>query len=159
MAGQPVAGELYESITGQLFELGRQLRQKSGYPYDPHQLKAALQEAIEGRFKIFEFESYTPDVPNMHMLYKIEEDLRGTGRFDRTYSLESELVKGWIARPEIYPEEFKGKRVFLWQSAKYDLSDSRNIQYLYWASNKVCVAYEWIGSEWIIGDVVLLKMI
>ena len=45
-----VAGELYESITGQLFEIGRQLRQPNGYPFDPNQLKIALQDAIEGRF-------------------------------------------------------------------------------------------------------------
>lgn len=47
---QHVTGDLYESITGQLFEIGRQLRQKSGYPYDPEKLKRYLQAAIEGRF-------------------------------------------------------------------------------------------------------------
>lgn len=47
-----VAGELYESITGQLFEIGRQLRQSDGYPYDPYQLKRHLQAAIEGRFSV-----------------------------------------------------------------------------------------------------------
>ncbi len=50
MAKQIVAGELYESITGQLFEIGRQLRQKNGYPYDAEALKKHLQGAIEGRF-------------------------------------------------------------------------------------------------------------
>ena len=45
-----VAGELYESITGQLFELGRQLRQPGGYAFDPAALKIHLQAAIEGRF-------------------------------------------------------------------------------------------------------------
>jgi hypothetical protein len=45
-----VAGELYESITGQLFEIGRQLRQPQGYPYDPIRTKKALQAIIEGRF-------------------------------------------------------------------------------------------------------------
>jgi hypothetical protein len=45
-----VAGELYESITGQLFEIGRQLRQPSGYPFNPHLLKLHLQNAVEGKF-------------------------------------------------------------------------------------------------------------
>ena len=45
-----VAGELYESITGQLFEVGRQLRQPNGYPFNPNQLKQALQKVIEGKF-------------------------------------------------------------------------------------------------------------
>jgi hypothetical protein len=44
-----VAGELYETLTGQLFEIGRQLRQKRGYPYDPLRLKYQLQAVIEGR--------------------------------------------------------------------------------------------------------------
>jgi len=47
---QIVAGELYESITGQLFEIGRQLRQPSGYPFNPHLLKLHLQDAVEGKF-------------------------------------------------------------------------------------------------------------
>ena len=47
---QRVAGELYESITGQLFELGRQLRQPTGYPFNPVRLKQGLQDLIEGRF-------------------------------------------------------------------------------------------------------------
>lgn len=47
---ETVAGELYVSITGQLFEIGRQLRQPNGYPFDPLQLRVALQAAIEGRF-------------------------------------------------------------------------------------------------------------
>lgn len=47
---QRVAGEQYESITGQLFEIGRQLRQKGGYPFDSGELRAHLQMAIEGRF-------------------------------------------------------------------------------------------------------------
>src|SRR3989338_10507910 len=47
-----VAGDLYETLTGQLFELGRQLRQPNGYPFDPLQLKDHLQTAIEGRFGV-----------------------------------------------------------------------------------------------------------
>lgn len=48
----PVAGELYESITGQLFEIGRQLRQSAGYPFDPKMLKRTLQGVIEGKFNL-----------------------------------------------------------------------------------------------------------
>lgn len=47
---QQVEGKLYKSITGQLFELGRQLRQKSGYPFNPAKLHEHLQDAIEGKF-------------------------------------------------------------------------------------------------------------
>ena len=50
MAKQIVAGEKYESITGQLFEIGGQLRQKDGYPYNSEALGRHLQDAIEGKF-------------------------------------------------------------------------------------------------------------
>ena len=45
-----VEGELYESITGQLFEIGRQLRQPNGYPFDPENLQDALQNIVNGVF-------------------------------------------------------------------------------------------------------------
>jgi hypothetical protein len=46
-----VEGELYKSIKGQLFEIGRQLRQKGGYKYDPKNLQKYIQDAIEGKFE------------------------------------------------------------------------------------------------------------
>ena len=49
---QKVTGELYGGLTGQLFELGRQLRQNKGYPFDPALLQRHLQDAIEGRFNV-----------------------------------------------------------------------------------------------------------
>lgn len=64
MAGK-VAGELYESITGQLFEIGRQLRQPNGYSFNLEMLKRHLQNAIEGRFIFGEpkFFSTKPFIP------------------------------------------------------------------------------------------------
>ena len=44
-----VAGEQYYKIDGQLHELKRQIRQKEGYPFDPDQLIAVLQDCIEGK--------------------------------------------------------------------------------------------------------------
>lgn len=46
-----VADGLYESITGRLFEIWRQLQQPNGYPFDPLELDRALQALIEGRFQ------------------------------------------------------------------------------------------------------------
>ncbi|MDQ3014388.1 MAG: hypothetical protein M3Q73_00815 [bacterium] len=43
-----VTGELRSSITDQLFEIGRQIRQPNGYPFDPKMLRDALQSIIEG---------------------------------------------------------------------------------------------------------------
>lgn len=51
MANNIVTGEMYEEIDGQLHEIKRQIRQKSGYPYNPEELKKALQLIIEGKFR------------------------------------------------------------------------------------------------------------
>ena len=45
-----VAGELKDTLLGQLYEIEREIRQSCGYPHDPLQLKAHLQAGIEGRF-------------------------------------------------------------------------------------------------------------
>lgn len=45
-----VTGEEYYDLDGQLGEIKRQIRQKDGYPFDPAELKKALQAVIEGRF-------------------------------------------------------------------------------------------------------------
>lgn len=50
MATPIVSGAMYENIATLLFEIGRQLRQTNGYPFDPAALKAHLQDALKGRF-------------------------------------------------------------------------------------------------------------
>ena len=47
---QRVAGDQMNGLLSQLFEIERQLRQASGYPFDPAGLKNHLQLAIEGKF-------------------------------------------------------------------------------------------------------------
>ena len=47
---QRVEANLYQELDGQLHEIKRQIRQPSGYPYEPEKLKLALQALIEGRF-------------------------------------------------------------------------------------------------------------
>lgn len=50
MAKFDVTGEQHFSITGQMLEIQRQLRLKSGSPLDPEKLKIALQNIIENKF-------------------------------------------------------------------------------------------------------------
>jgi hypothetical protein len=50
-----VTGEQYFELDGQLSEIKRQLRQPSGYPFDPEMLKWHLQAAIEGRYALENF--------------------------------------------------------------------------------------------------------
>ena len=58
MAGNPVDGDRYMEIDGKLLEIKRQLRQKSGYPYELNQLERGLQRFVEGRFGPTEPQSY-----------------------------------------------------------------------------------------------------
>ena len=51
MAKFNVTGEQYYGITGQMLELQRQIRLKSGSPLDPELVTTAFQDIIEGRFK------------------------------------------------------------------------------------------------------------
>ena len=150
MANQIVAGELYESITGQLFEIGRQLRQKGGYPYDPQQLKLTLQVAIEGRFHKPTFTLYfAPGQQNGGWMkgFDLEKHLEETKLIDRAFSLDDELVKGWIDNPSTYPEEFKGKAIFLWKS-KRTAGSGRPVACLSWDDDRVVVRWGWLGSDW-----------
>jgi hypothetical protein len=50
MAKFNVTGEQHFSITGQMLEIHRQIRLKSGSPIDPKLISLALQNIIEGRF-------------------------------------------------------------------------------------------------------------
>lgn len=62
---QRVAGETYYELDGQLIEIKRQLRQPSGYPFNPEGLKRGLQRVIEGQFKVAtEVWSYLVTVDN-----------------------------------------------------------------------------------------------
>ena len=45
-----VAGDMYEKLDGQLFEIKRQIRQPNGYPHDLAILSRGLQDIIEGKF-------------------------------------------------------------------------------------------------------------
>lgn len=150
MANQIVAGELYESITGQLFEIGRQLRQKNGYPYSPERLKQILQDAIEGRFPKQSYELYLAlGQQNGGWIegFDLEKHLEETKLIGRCFSLEDELVKGWLANPPTYPEEFKGKAIFLWKSRRAS-GDDRGVAYLIWSDRHVFVRWRWLELGW-----------
>lgn len=145
-----VAGELYEAITGQLFEIGRQLRQKGGYPYDPHKLKRMLQDAIEGKFHGRKWKL------DLHPIQKDGGVIQGwdlekhydSPEFNgRHYSLEHPVVQDWIRDPTTYPDEFKGKAVFLWGS-RLGSSGHRLVAYLFWFGYRVEVHWRWLGPDW-----------
>ena len=79
--------------------------------------------------------------------FDLEKHLQGENLIDRTMSLEDEMVKGWIADPSTYPEEFKGKAVFLWKSQRNSGSD-RIVAYLIWHDDRVVVNWHWLEDFW-----------
>ena len=79
--------------------------------------------------------------------FGLEKHLRETGRFDRAYSLEDQIVKGWLANPASYPEEFKGKLIFLWKSQR-DSGSNRGVACLCWGGRQVVVDWYWLGIRW-----------
>jgi len=46
-----LTGDQYIDLDGKLAEIKRQMRQQSGYPYDPGKLNTFLQRAIEGKWE------------------------------------------------------------------------------------------------------------
>jgi hypothetical protein len=92
-----VAGEQYYKLTGQLFEIARQLRQKEGYPFDPEKLSMALQECIEGRFGT-ELDLiqglFTPIPAQIARIRKLNAE-RGWGFTDEDFTVVERSAPEW----------------------------------------------------------------
>ena len=91
--------------------------------------------------------------------FDLEAHLKETGLLDRCFSLEDELVKNWIANPTSYPEEFKGKAIFLWKSVQRH--DDYLAPYLIWDWDEggVIVNWSWLENMWDDIDPALLASI
>lgn len=80
-----VSQAMYYDLDGQLYEIKRQIRQQSGYPFDPERLQLALQEIIEGKF-------ITANVKANHAYPVVVDyamslaDMIAAGRYDWTNS-------------------------------------------------------------------------
>ncbi|OGI91788.1 MAG: hypothetical protein A2843_00935 [Candidatus Wildermuthbacteria bacterium RIFCSPHIGHO2_01_FULL_48_27b] len=79
--------------------------------------------------------------------FDLEKHLQRSMRFDRCFSLDDEVVKGWLANPATYPEEFKKRMVFLWKS-KWTSGDITDVAYLYWDDGRVIVRWRWLEYGW-----------
>ena len=173
MAAQ-VAGELYESITGQLFEIGRQLRQPNGYPFDPIVLKSSLQDLIEGRFNTSSrFPHFNP-AAFIGKDWTVAEDREGLpetwdpmqtilisplrkGESSVTGEKTIERLKGdkplgvraflyfWNHQNEI-PEEWKEKLVFFDATVLRRPSGYRFTLYLCWSGDRWRWRYGWLAD-------------
>jgi len=79
--------------------------------------------------------------------FDLDTYLKEEGLLNRCFSLEDEVVKGWLADSSTYPEEFKGKAVFLWRSQRASGGD-RNVACLIWSDGQVIVRWDWLGDDW-----------
>lgn len=79
--------------------------------------------------------------------FDLENYLKETGLINRALSLEDELVKGWLENPRTYPEELKGKAVFLWKSTQ-DSDGNRGVACLCWLDGRVVVRWGWLVVDW-----------
>mgnify|MGYP001559486861 CR=1 FL=1 len=81
------------------------------------------------------------------MGYNIERHLKKTGLINRCLSKDDECVRNWLANPETYPEEFKGKAVFLWKSADGRVVN-RVAPCLIWRDGGVVLHWDWLDLDW-----------
>jgi hypothetical protein len=87
--------------------------------------------------------------------FDLDKHLQDEKLTPRTMGLEDEVVKGWLADPSTYPEEFKGKAIFLWKSQRGSRGD-RSVACLIWRDGRVVVLWDWLDDQWHEGNPVLL---
>ncbi len=112
---------------------------------DQAALASVLRKALAGAFELY----LSPKQKNGGVItgFDLDDHLRSENLFDRTCSLDDGLVKGWLTDPTTYPEEFKGKAIFLWKSQRSSGSD-RVIACLVWDDDRVVVSWDWLGRRW-----------
>ena len=167
-----VAGDLYESITGQLFEIGRQLRQLNGYPFDAFQLKAHLQAAIEGRFgSVFGNFRHDKRKDGLMLLENQprrisgaiigipfhkdgEDNVNGeeTVRRSRIPSLDANLgqedAEWLLENQDNIPTELRNF-VLIFTATIWQYRDGdRIVPCLDWGGGGWCFGFRWLGSSW-----------
>ncbi len=174
MAKQIVAGELYEGITGKLFELGRQIRQKSGYPFDPEKLDRYLQNAIEGKFDgvsvpVFVYDKTkdgwkllenTPrQITSMHDLELVSflkqgensvngEEMVRRARVELNANYGQEDAEWVLEHQDEIPVEFRAYYLVftgtVWQFPR----GYRRCAFLRWSGERWCLRFFWLDFVW-----------
>lgn len=168
-----VTGESYYQLTGQLFEIGRQLRQSSGYPFDPEKLKISLQSAIEGRFELgLDSRGFACDmtkkgwtlaedtrepwpISNLELVPFLKEgDNRISGkemvrrsREELNANLGQRHAEFLLEHREEIPKEFRDYFLCFSGTIWRDCSGRRCVPYLYWRISK-----QWwgLGFGWLV---------
>ena len=144
-----------EFVSAVVRQLPRNLQSTTAQNWIKNQgaLADVLRKALGSTFKLY----LAPGQQNGRTMksFDLEKYLEEAKIINRCFSLEDALVKGWLANPSSYPEEFKGKAIFLWKS-KQTSGDDTHVAYLYWDDDRVIVDWSWLGDGWYGGDPALL---
>ena len=79
--------------------------------------------------------------------FEFDKYLHENGLYERTLSLGDLEVKGGLENPETYPEEYRGKAVFLWKTQRGS-GVRREVAYLVWHDGRVIVRWYWLVGRW-----------
>ena len=178
MAKQIVAGDLYEGITGQIFEIGRQLRQPNGYPFDPIKLKRHLQDAIEGRFdnvsipifandktkdgwKLLENTSRRissiNDLELVSFLKQKESSINGEemvrrARIELDANYGQEDAEWLLEHQNEIPAEFRKYYIAFTGTIWRDSGVDRSVPYLFWYGRRWFLRFSRLDCDWLSFD-------
>jgi hypothetical protein len=88
--------------------------------------------------------------------FEVVRDLIANNLVSRFQSLESPLVKSWLENPVTYPEEFKGRAIFIWGSQRI-YGGRPSVAYLIWDDIRVVADWYRLEGVWRDNDPALLK--
>jgi hypothetical protein len=72
--------------------------------------------------------------------YVLRQHIVSSGILSRSFSIDDPTVQGWLSNPSSYPEDLKGKDLFLWGSQR--VTDKfTEVAYLVW--NIDCIEVCW----------------
>ncbi len=170
-----VAGEMYYELDGQLLEIKRQLRQTNGYPFDPLQLKAHLQAAIEGRFTAvtgnFKYdkrkEGWTllenaprrlfSAISGVSFLKGSESSVNGEemarrARIELDANYGQEDAEWLLENQDMIPAELRKFYLIFPATVWRSLGSNRYVPSLHWGGYRWGLDFDWLGDGFRDGD-------
>ncbi|GEM_PF-2025190 len=173
-----VTGDQYFELDGQLTEIKRQLRQQSGYPFDPEALRRHLQSAIEGRFGSISayvlvnnktkdgwtLVEHCPrritsvrDLELVSFLKQDENSVKGEemvrrARVELDASYGQEDAEWLLGHQNEIPVEFQKYYLVFTGTIWRGSYGRRYVSYLFWDGEHWCLSFFWLGHDFFSGD-------
>ena len=71
--------------------------------------------------------------------------------------LNANVLDFLLEHTHLISEEWKGRRVFFWGTIYFDLKSNRYVRYLYWAGGKWRWHYFFLGRNWDVDDIAVVR--